>query len=79
MSFAKLVFLTPLPVALTACMASEPAAPLVDMANPASVHCGSLGGETVIQDGPDGQTGYCRMPNGQLVDEWALYRSSLND
>lgn len=76
MTIPRFLALAALPVTLAACTPQTDEAPLVDMANPASVHCGSVGGETVIKDGPEGQTGYCRLPDGQLVDEWALYRDA---
>ena len=46
-------------------------APVVGMANPASVFCTESGLEYVM----DGATGYCKFPDGSLVEEWAYYRS----
>ena len=48
--------------------------PAVGMANPASVYCKKIGGKLEIKDSPDGQYGMCTLPNGEQVDEWALYR-----
>jgi uncharacterized protein len=46
----------------------------VALANPAAVHCAQQGGETVILNGPGGQIGYCRFPDGRVCEEWALLR-----
>lgn len=35
--------------------------------NPASIYCEQHGGQSVIVDGQ----GYCRLPSGQMCDEWA--------
>ena len=43
--------------------------------NPASVFCVQSGGRSEIRNGPRGQYGVCRLPNGRLVDEWAYYRA----
>ena len=60
---------------LTGCApAPPPPPPVLDGANPASVHCGSLGGETVLDAA---MTGFCRLPSGELVEEWELYRASF--
>lgn len=45
------------------------------LANPASVHCGKLGGRLKIRkDAAGNQTGYCHLPNGSVCEEWALFR-----
>lgn len=68
-----------LPV-LTACIADNGGAGggtgRVGMANPASVHCVEQGGKVEIRKGPDGQTGYCHLPDGRVVEEWVLFRAS---
>nr|WP_083764915.1 DUF333 domain-containing protein [Sodalis glossinidius] len=48
--------------------------PAVGMANPASVYCEQLGGKSKIVPSAAGATSYCTLPNGEQVDEWALYR-----
>lgn len=54
---------------------AAPAQKPVGMANPASVHCANIGGKLVIHKDADGnETGYCRMPDGKLCEEWALFR-----
>ena len=49
----------------------EPASAL---ANPASVFCVKSGGKSEIRNGPRGQYGVCRLPNGRVVNEWTYYR-----
>jgi putative hemolysin len=39
--------------------------------NPASVFCVQSGGKSEIRNGPRGQYGVCRLPDGRVVDEWA--------
>jgi putative hemolysin len=48
----------------------------VGIANPASVNCLELGGTLEIVDGPDGQVGWCTLPDGRRVEEWELYRET---
>ncbi|SUA44595.1 Putative hemolysin [Neisseria zoodegmatis] len=60
---------------LVACAASgQPAS--VGMANPASEYCAKQGGRVEIkQDDAGNQYGLCHLPDGRVVEEWALYRS----
>lgn len=44
------------------------------MPNPASAYCERSGGRLEVVDEPRGQTGYCHLPNGAVIEEWALYR-----
>jgi uncharacterized protein len=44
------------------------------LANPASVFCVQSGGTSEIRNGPQGQRGVCRLPDGRVVDEWAYFR-----
>ncbi|TDR89868.1 putative hemolysin [Enterovirga rhinocerotis] len=64
-------------VMLGGCAASSAQDPKpVGMANPASVHCVKLGGRLEIRNGPGGQTGYCHLPDGRVVEEWKLFRET---
>ncbi|MCM2493937.1 DUF333 domain-containing protein [Burkholderia glumae] len=50
-------------------------APIVGMANPASVYCESLGGRSVSVKDKDGAAyAICHLPDGTQIEEWALYR-----
>ena len=65
-------------LSLAACSAApQPPAqqPQVGLANPASVHCVEKGGKLEIRKEADGQTGYCHLPDGRVVEEWALFRA----
>nr|WP_180176999.1 I78 family peptidase inhibitor [Acinetobacter sp. YH12039] len=48
----------------------------IGMANPASQYCVEQKGKLEIRDEANGQVGYCHLPNGQVVEEWVLFRSS---
>jgi putative hemolysin len=59
---------------LTACVPHNDRQHAVGMANPASVHCEKMGGKLDIVKGTDGDSGYCNLPGGERIEEWALYR-----
>ena len=71
--------------ALTACAAPAPDAPdapkdapAVGLANPASVHCERLGGWLEIRKDAEGnESGWCHLPDGRVVEEWALFRGEI--
>ncbi len=46
------------------------------LANPASVFCARRGGKSEIRNGPHGQYGVCRLPDGRVVEEWTYYRQN---
>lgn len=63
---------------LVAC-ASQPDATArtgaVGMANPASVYCQQRGGKLeIVKDKDGGEVGYCSLPGGERIEEWALFR-----
>lgn len=69
---ASLALVSSMPVAAGAA-AQKP----VGVANPASVHCGEIGGRLVIRkDKAGNEYGFCRLPNGRLCEEWALFRDN---
>jgi putative hemolysin len=49
------------------------------LANPASVYCGRQGGTWSIKETPEGQLGYCNLPDGRKCEEWVLFRSNGTD
>ena len=50
--------------------------PAAEIANPASVNCGKIGGTVDIKTNADGgQYGMCMFTNGTTCDEWALFRN----
>lgn len=61
---------------LTACESMPPHADEVKLANPASSYCITQGGTLSIKSETGGQVGYCTLPNGDVIEEWKLYRKS---
>lgn len=61
---------------LSACATQpEPTPPKIGMANPASVYCQKLGGKSIPQQDKDGGSyALCQLPNGELIEEWELFR-----
>lgn len=55
---------------------AAPAPEAIGIANPASEHCVKLGGKLEIRSETGGQVGYCHLPDGRVVEEWALFRES---
>jgi len=49
--------------------------PTTGMVNPASLYCRQKKGRTEMRTSPSGDvTGYCRLPDGTVIEEWALFR-----
>lgn len=46
------------------------------MANPASVFCVEQGGRVEIRNSTEGQSGYCHLPDGTVVEEWEYFRAN---
>lgn len=61
-------------LAISGCAQPQPAAPVIGMANPASVYCAKLGGKTRIEKTTAAERGICVLPNGMEIDEWELFR-----
>lgn len=74
----RMLVLAVMAIVLTACAPGREAAPpraAAQMANPASVYCQQLGGKLEIVKGKDGgESGYCTLPSGERIEEWALFR-----
>lgn len=49
------------------------------LANPAATYCIAQGGLYGIQDGTDGQTGICQLPDGTKIDAWTYFRENNAD
>ena len=50
----------------------------VKIANPASTNCIDKNGTLEIVDTNQGQIGMCTLPNGNVCEEWALFRNECN-
>ncbi|KGG83489.1 MULTISPECIES: DUF333 domain-containing protein [Comamonas] len=61
-------------LAISGCAQPQSAAPVIGVANPASVYCAKLGGKTRIEKTTAGERGICVLPNGTEIDEWELFR-----
>ncbi|EGE4654935.1 DUF333 domain-containing protein [Salmonella bongori serovar 40:z35:-] len=62
---------------LGACSSSQhdvPRSPHIGMPNPAAVYCEQQGGTLVPVQTPQGVRSDCNLPNGEIVDEWTLWR-----
>ncbi|MBF6067033.1 DUF333 domain-containing protein [Klebsiella pneumoniae] len=44
------------------------------MPNPAAVYCQQSGGTRVPVQTPQGVSTQCKLPSGETLDEWALWR-----
>ena len=51
-----------------------PKPPQIGMANPAAVYCQQKGGESIRQVNAQGESSLCKLPNGETIEEWALWR-----
>lgn len=75
----KTIFLGLALVSLTACSSvqhKDPTPPKIGSPNPASQYCVEQGGKLEIRNEANGQVGYCHLPNGQVVEEWKLFRDN---
>ena len=75
----KTIFLGLALVSLTACSSvqhKDSTPPKIGSPNPASQYCVEQGGKLEIKNEANGQVGYCHLPNGQVVEEWKLFRDN---
>jgi len=70
----KVIILIASTALLAACSAQTDKPQRIGMANPASVYCEKMDGKLDIVKGPNGESGYCTLPSGERIEEWALYR-----
>lgn len=66
-----------LPFVVTACSSPAPDAPTppeIGMANPAAIYCQQRGGVRVPVQSPQGIRTECKLPGGEVIDEWELWR-----
>lgn len=70
----KMFTLAATAVLITSCASHQDRPARIGMANPAAVYCQKIGGRLDIVKEPAGETGYCTLPGGERIEEWALYR-----
>ncbi|QIW15290.1 hemolysin [Pasteurellaceae bacterium RH1A] len=59
---------------LAACSNQENSAPIVGMANPASVFCQQQGGKSEVKkDAQGNEYALCHLPDGRVVEEWEFF------
>ncbi|MBB1199576.1 DUF333 domain-containing protein [Enterobacteriaceae bacterium 89] len=66
-----------LPLLLAGCAAQQndaPPPPNIGMANPAAVYCQQKGGTRVTVKTAQGERADCKLPGGETIDEWTLFR-----
>lgn len=74
MRYLSLILIFP----LIACLPEEEK-PRTALANPASVHCAEKGGTVKMVTEVAGQVGYCHLPDGSVIGEWALFKRDSKD
>lgn len=62
-------------VLLAGCAASPATTKSTTLANPASIYCIEQHGTVEIRKEAKGETGYCHLPDGTVIEEWKLFRS----
>ena len=73
---SRLLLLSTAALALTACAEAVPESPRIGTPNPASTYCVEQGGRLEIRKTEGGETGYCRLPDGRVVEEWEFFRAN---
>jgi len=68
------LFAATLALLLGACSSQPQPAASVGIANPASEHCLKKGGKLEIVKEASGEKGMCHLPDGTVIEEWALFR-----
>ena len=62
---------------MTACTSPAKDNRMAAMANPSSQYCVSVGGQSFSKkDAGGNEVGYCRLPDGQVVDAWDFFRKN---
>ncbi|ARJ43080.1 hemolysin [Pantoea alhagi] len=64
-------------LAVTGCShqsAPQKGQPPIGMPNPASAYCIKQGGTLERVQTVEGEKSYCRLPGGERIEEWTLFR-----
>lgn len=70
----KVMIISAAALLLTACVIHNEKQQTIGMANPASVYCEKIGGESHIVKESGNEVRYCILPGGESINEWTLYR-----
>ncbi len=62
-------------IALSGCTSVPAKNDKAGLANPASAYCVEQGGNVEIRKESSGEVGYCHLPEGRVVEEWAFFRA----
>lgn len=73
---SKLIVIGMFAATVAGCSDAGTSGQKVGLANPASVNCEKLGGKLDIRSEAGGQVGYCKLPDGRICEEWALFRDN---
>ncbi|MFI3014207.1 DUF333 domain-containing protein [Klebsiella aerogenes] len=75
----KSMFLASSVMLISGCTVQSEQHNSIGRANPASVNCIQQGGKSDRVRTDKGDTGYCTLPSGERIEEWALFhRDSKN-
>ena len=78
----KMIAMACMSILVSACTTNPQATsetPIIGLVNPASENCVNKGGRLELRNESNGQVGYCHLPDGQVIEEWALMRSEQSE
>ena len=78
----KMIVMACMSILVSACTTNPQATsetPIIGLVNPASENCVNKGGRLELRNESNGQVGYCHLPDGQVIEEWALMRSKQSE
>ncbi|MDX3805639.1 putative hemolysin [Bosea thiooxidans] len=75
----KLVLMLGLVLIVAGCTNAADEVGNAQISNPASENCIKLGGHLEFRNEKGGKVGYCHLPDGRVIEEWALFRSGAGN
>lgn len=75
----KMVLMLGFTLTVAGCTNATAEADSAQIANPASENCIKLGGRLEFRNENGGKVGYCHLPDGRVIEEWALFRSGAGN
>ncbi|AFJ47451.1 DUF333 domain-containing protein [Shimwellia blattae] len=70
----KYILLLLVGAGLAGCAGDNPRGGAGETANPAAVYCLKRGGTLIPVSDAGGQSHRCKLPTGEVLDEWLLFR-----